>query len=183
MPVFVKTKSKPCFLLFPTDQINTNNLNRKSLQLSKYEIIMISFDKKQQQDMIATWEQPLQQLLNTFGSTQVDFIELCIYKPCNWIKQMFYYDNLKRQYKENEQRQHIYPLFVPQEELMKKLDLRSDQTIFILLIDRDRNGLVLYQTNGYCNQQKLEILQKILFEKIPQEPSQEQPSLNQPSDV
>lgn len=155
-------------LIFPREEIAHHAVAfRRKLFLalssqSQFTLVFIVFDNRKhlkQHGMLQSWDPCVSILRKTYPESQLQVFELLVQDKSNWISQKIRTMLELYKIKDVARRNRVVPLYVNKKKFMERLDIRSDQLAYALLVDRDSNN-VIYRASGYFSAPKLTILER-----------------------
>jgi hypothetical protein len=145
-------------------EISGSNLLRQKVNLpadlqGEVNIVFIAF-QQWQQAWVDSWVPLARKLEETFPS--VKFYELPVIQKMNLISQTFINEGMRAGIPNPVTREKTITLYIDKGAFRRGLDIPSEETIWVLVVDRQGN--VLWRTEGSYSQAKGEALLSVILE-------------------
>ena len=148
-------------------EVTGSNLLRRKVTLpddlqGELNILFIAF-YQWHQALVDSWVPMARQLEQTFPGVQ--FYETPVIQKMNAISKTFINEGMRAGIPNQTTREKTITLYIDKEEFRRALDIPNEETIWVLVLDRQGN--VLWRTEGAYAQEKGDSLLKAVQEHAP----------------
>jgi hypothetical protein len=145
-------------------QVTGSNLLRRKVSLpndlqGELNILFIAF-QQWHQGLVDSWVPLASQLEQTFPGVQ--FYETPVIQKMNFLAKTFINEGMRAGIPNQTSREKTITLYIDKKALRGALEIPNEDTIWVMLLDRDGN--VLWRTEGAHTQEKGEALLKTIQE-------------------
>nr|KXH72194.1 MAG: hypothetical protein AM325_01600 [Candidatus Thorarchaeota archaeon SMTZ1-45] len=146
--------------VFP--QLKAENLNREMIEIpsqlrGEINIVMVAF-QQWQQGLVDSWVPFLESLIEIHEN--MDYYELPTIRKMNVLYRRFIDGGMRAGIQSRGTRERTITLYIDKDPFKEALDIVTEETIYVYLIDRE--GKILWETQGGLSEEKAESLETAL---------------------
>ncbi|MFW9963372.1 MAG: hypothetical protein ACFFCX_07405 [Candidatus Sifarchaeia archaeon] len=148
--------------VFP--QLKAENLNREMMEIpsllrGEINLVLVAF-QQWQQSVVNSWIPYLESLCDNLAD--FDYYELPTIQRMNAIYRRFIDGGMRAGIQSRETRERTITLYIDKEPFKDALDIVTEETIYLYLIDKEGN--ILWESNGQLTEEKKTSLNNVLRE-------------------
>ncbi len=139
-----------------------SDLNKRKIQLpgglaGELNVLLVAFQREQQND-VDTWLPLLPALMK--AHPKLAYYEIPVISRSNSLLSWIIDNGMRGGIPDKQQRARTITLYLDKKPFLKTLEISSEDRIYILVVNK--NGKVLWRTEGVASQEKLESLEAFL---------------------
>ena len=144
-------------------QLKSENLNRELIEIptqlrGELNLVMVAF-QQWQQGVVNSWIPFLESLTEHHES--FDYYELPTIRKMNFVYRKFIDGGMRGGIPSRDTRARTITLYIDKDAFKEALDIVTEETIYLYLIDRE--GTILWESEGSLNEEKADSLESILI--------------------
>jgi hypothetical protein len=143
-------------------QVSGTNLLRRKVTLpddlqGSFNILFVAFQQRQQA-LIDAWVPRVRQLEQSFPVVQ--FYEIPVIQKLNFLSQTFINEGMRAGIPNHTTREKTITLYLDKLEFRRILEIPHEETIWVLVLDREGN--VLWRAEGAYSVEKGDLLERLV---------------------